>query len=134
MKTDDAKRMLEAARAKANEIGKPVSIAILDASGAMVVFERLGDAPPHTAMVAEGKAAASAFTGRDSGALTAMAQNAPAVFNAITQRLQGQRFVPHQGAVPLRDSNGIAGSIGVSGATSEEDEAIAKAGAAVFGA
>jgi len=40
--------------------------------------------------------------------------------------------VPHQGAVPLRDGSGIAGSIGVSGATSEEDEAIARAGAAVF--
>ena len=133
MKTEDAKRMLEAARAKATEIGKPVSVAILDAAGTMVVFERLNDAPPHTAVVAEGKAAASAFTGRDSGALAGMAQSAPAVFNAITQRLQGQRFVPHQGAVAIRDASGIVGSIGASGATAEEDEAIAKAGAAAFG-
>ncbi len=134
MKTEDARRMLEAARAKATEIGKPVTVAVLDASGALVVLERFDDAPPHTAVVAEGKGAASAFTGRDSGALAAMAQNATPVFNAIVARMQGQRFVPHQGAVPVRDQNGIAGAVGVSGATSDEDEAIARAAAAAYGA
>lgn len=69
-----------------------------------------------------------------SGALAAMAQNATPVFNAIVARMQGQRFVPHQGAVPVRDQNGIAGAVGVSGATSDEDEAIARAGAAAYGA
>ena len=134
MKTEDAKKVLEAARQKAAEIGKPVSVAVLDASGAMVVFERINDAPPFTAVIAEGKAAGSAFTGRDSAMLASMAQNNPGIANAISQRLGGQRFVPAQGAVPLRDASGIAGAIGVSGATAEEDEAIAKAGAAAFGA
>ena len=64
LKTADAKRVLEAARSKAADIGKPVSVAIVDAAGAMVVFERINDAPPFTAVVAEGKAAGSAFTGR----------------------------------------------------------------------
>jgi uncharacterized protein GlcG (DUF336 family) len=132
LKTEDAKRVLEAARAKAGEIGKPVSVAILDAAGAMVVFERINDAPPFTAVIAEGKAAGSAFTGRDSAMLAGMAQNNPMIANAIATRLGGQRFVPAQGAVAIRDSNGIAGAIGVSGATSEEDEAIAKAGAEAF--
>jgi uncharacterized protein GlcG (DUF336 family) len=129
MKTDDAKRVLEAARVKATEIGKPVSVAIVDAAGAMVVFERINDAPPFTAVVAEGKAAASAFTGRDSATLVTMGQNNPAILGLITNRLGGQRFAPAQGAVPIRDANGLAGAIGVSGATSEEDEQIARAGA-----
>lgn len=132
MKTEDAKRILEGCRTKANEIGKPVTVAIVDGSGALVVLERLNDAAPMTAVIAEGKAAASAFSGRESGALSDMAMNRPTVFNAITQRMQGQRFAPHQGAVPLMNAGGIAGAVGVSGATADEDESIAKAGAAVF--
>jgi len=132
VKTEDAKRVLEAARQKATEIGKPVSVAIVDAAGAMVVFERIGDPPPFTAVVAEGKAAGSAFTGRDSAMLATMAQNNPPIANLIATRLGGQRFAPAQGAVALRDATGIVGAIGVSGATSEEDETIAKAGAAAL--
>ena len=81
----------------------------------------------------EGKAAGSAFTGRDSATFAAMAQNAPAVLATIAARLQGQRFAPHQGAVAVKDAAGnIVGAVGVSGATSDEDEAIARAGAAAY--
>ena len=133
MKTEDARRMLEASRAKATEIGKPVSVCVLDAAGAIVVLERLNDAPPFTAFVAEGKAAASAITGRDSSTLKGMSENAPFVFNTLVTRMQGQRFAPHQGAVPVRDSRGdLVGAVGVSGATSDEDEAIARAGADAY--
>jgi uncharacterized protein GlcG (DUF336 family) len=128
LKTDDARRVLEAAKAKASEIGKPVSIAILDASGSMVLFERFNDASAFTAFVAEGKAAGSAFTGLDSGRLTNIAQSVP----AIGKRLAGQRFVPLQGAVPISDATGIVGAIGVSGSTGEQDEEIARAGAAAY--
>ena len=133
MKTEDAKRMLEGCRTKAAEIGKPVTVAIVDGSGALVLLERLNNAAAMTAVIAEGKAAASAFSGRESGALSDMAMNRPTVFNAVTSRMQGQRFVPHQGAVPVTDANGVLGAIGVSGATADEDESIAKAGLAAFG-
>lgn len=132
MKTEIARRMLEAARGKAAEIGKPVSVAIVDAAGILVILERINDAPAFTSVIAEGKAAASAFSGRDSAALANMAQNVPALTNAMAARLNG-RFVPLQGAVVIRDANNqVAGAIGVSGATSEEDEQIAKAALAVF--
>jgi uncharacterized protein GlcG (DUF336 family) len=129
MKSDDARKMMEAARAKAKEIGKPVSIAILDASGLMVLFERVGDPSPATSVIAEGKASASAFTGRDSGAIAA---GPPAIQNAMLARLNG-RFVPHQGALAIRNEDGVLGAIGVSGATSEEDESIARAGLEALG-
>ena len=132
MKTEDAKRALEAARVKAAEIGKPVSVAIVDSAGCMVLFERIDDAPPFTAVVAEAKACGSAFTGRDSAMLNTMAQNNPAIIELIGSRLAGQRFATVQGAVPIRDASGLAGAIGVSGATSQEDEDIARAGAAVL--
>jgi uncharacterized protein GlcG (DUF336 family) len=131
MKSDEARRMLDAARAEAAKIGKSVSIAILDAGGLMMAFERYNDAPPFTAVIAEAKASASVFMGRDSGALAGFATNAPAIMAAASARLQG-RFAPHQGAVVIRNDAGVYGAIGVSGATSEEDEQIAKAGLAAL--
>src|SRR6266511_1594945 len=131
MKSEEAKHMMDAARAEATKLGKSVSIAILDGGGLMMAFERYNDAPGFTAVVAESKASASAFMGRDSGALEAMATNAPGVMSAVSARLQG-RFAPRQGAVVIRNDNGIYGAIGVSGATSEEDEQIAKAGLAAL--
>jgi uncharacterized protein GlcG (DUF336 family) len=131
MNTDDARRMLDACRTKAGEIGKSVSVAILDAGGAMVVFERVNNAAPFTAYVAECKAAGSAATGMPSANLAGMAERLPQLAATIAGRLNG-RFIALQGAVPLRKDGAIVGAIGVSGATSEEDEQIAQAGAAVL--
>lgn len=126
MKTEDAQHILDAARAEAKKMGKAVTIVVVDGSGAPVVLERLDGTAPMTTLVAEGKAGASVFTGRDSALLKAMADIAA----AVAQRLGG-RFMPLQGAVVLRRDGEVVGAVGVSGATSEEDEQIAKAGAAV---
>ena len=128
MKTDDARRVLAAAKARAADLDKTVSIAIVDAGGSMVLFERLGDAPALTALAAEGKAAGSAFTGMDSARLVSMAKNLP----ALGARLAGQRFVALQGGVPIFDDGAVIGAIGVSGSSGEEDEEIARAGAEAF--
>jgi glc operon protein GlcG len=127
-----AKKVMAAAGAKATEMAKPVCIAIVDISGAMVLFERFGNVPSYTAAIAEGKATGSAFTGRDSAMLERMAADGSPVYDAIEEQLMGRRFVPRQGAVALTDSTGVIGAIGVSGATSQEDEDIAKAGASAL--
>ena len=124
-----AKQVMAAAGGKAEAMGKPVCVAIVDITGAMVLFERFGNVPSYTAAIAEGKATGSAFTGRDSAALEQMMQSGGAVYDAIAAQLSGRRFVPRQGAVPLTDATGVIGAIGVSGATSQEDEDIARAGA-----
>jgi len=132
MKTEDAQRILNASRAKAQEMGKAVTIVVSDATGAPVALERLDGTPAMTTMVAEGKAAAAIFTGRDSALVKVMADNNPALANAVRERLGG-RFMPLQGAVVLKRDGSVVGAVGVSGATSEEDEQIAKAGADVVG-
>jgi len=130
MQTQEARRILDAARAEAEKMGKPVTIVVVDSTGAPVVMERLDGTAPMTTMIAEGKAAGSAFTGRDSSLLKAMADNVPAIAAAVGARLGG-RFVAVQGAVVLKKGGAVVGAVGVSGATSEEDEQIARAGAAV---
>src|SRR3972149_5491621 len=58
--------MMQAAQAKADEIGKPVSLAIVNAGGALVALDRFKEPPGFTLQVAEGKAVASAVMGFDS--------------------------------------------------------------------
>ena len=131
MRSDAARRMMDAARDKAEEIGKPVSVAIVDAGGLLMALERLNDAPSATVLVAEGKAVASAVMGRDSVRLEAMAESLPTIIDSLMLRYGG-RFVPAQGGVVIREGTSIIGAVGVSGATSEEDEAIARAGAEAY--
>ena len=132
MNKEDATRVMQAAGARATEMDRGVCIAIVDISGAMVLFERFGNVASYTAAIAEGKATGSAFTGRDSGMLERMATDASPVFAAIAEQLSGRRFVARKGAVPLVNESGVIGAIGVSGATSDEDEDIARAGAAAL--
>ncbi len=129
MKADEAERMLAAAKAKAQEMGKAVSIIVVDAGGAPVAFQRLDGAAASTAVMAEGKAASAAYMGRDSGLIATMAQNNPMMV-AVHGKMG--KFTPVQGAVVLKRAEEIVGAVGVSGATSEEDEQIAKAGAAAL--
>jgi uncharacterized protein GlcG (DUF336 family) len=131
MRSEAARRMMDAAREKAEEIGKPVSVAIVDAGGMLMALERLNDAPSATVLVAEGKAVASAVMGRDSGRLEAMAESLPSIINSLMMRYDG-RFVPAQGGVVVRQGGEVIAAVGVSGATSEEDESIARAGAEAF--
>jgi uncharacterized protein GlcG (DUF336 family) len=131
MKTDDAKRMMEAARAKAAEIGKPVTIAIVDAGGALMMLERLSNAGPISAITAEGKAVGSALTGRTSAQLMEAARNGSPMIAMVTSRAPG-RFMPQQGAVPVTADGEVVGAVGVGGALSEEDEQIAMAAAAAY--
>ena len=132
MDKDTAKKAMAVAGEAATKLGKPVCVAIVDITGAMVLFERFGNVPSYTAAIAEGKATGSAFTGRTSGQLEEMAAGGSPVYDAIADQLSGRRFVPRQGAVPLTDSTGVIGAIGASGATSQEDEDIAAAGAAAI--
>ena len=107
---------------------KAVTIIVVDAAGLPVVLERVGDPAAFTAVVAEGKASASAFTGRDSGELQGMAERFPALVVGLATRLGG-RFIAIRGGVVLREDGAVAGAVGVSGASAEEDEEIARAGA-----
>ena len=120
---DDANRMIAAAKAKAEEIGVSLSIAVCDGGGTLLAFNRMAGASAITAIVAQGKAAASAGFGRASGTLQADSPVIQAVIAAT-----GGRMLPAQGAVPIRQDGELVGAIGASGASSQQDEDCAQAG------
>jgi uncharacterized protein GlcG (DUF336 family) len=127
LKLEEVNRMMGASLKKALSMDiRPVAIAILDARGDLLAFNRMDGAMWRTVSVAQGKAAASAAFGQPSVELQDR-YNTP-VMNALTLSENG-RLVPWQGALPIKRADGsLVGAIGVSGAKSDEDEAVGQAG------
>jgi uncharacterized protein GlcG (DUF336 family) len=120
---EEANQMVRAAIAKAEAMHVKISVAVCDAGGSLVAFNRMKGAIPVSATVAQGKAAASAGFGRPSGALAA---DSPVIQSVIASL--GGRMLAAQGAVPIYNNDELVGAIGVSGATAEQDEECAVAG------
>jgi glc operon protein GlcG len=125
----EAERILQAAKKKAQDMGVKVAISIVDPRGDLVAMVRLDGALWRTAPVSRGKAFASVAFGAPSGELTARADN-PVMRSLIL--MEGGNIIPQQGAVPIKRGDELLGAIGVSGATSQEDEDIARAGIAAL--
>ena len=123
----EANRMIQAAIAKSAELKVSVSIAVCDPGGNLLAFNRMDGTSSVSAIVAQGKAAASAGFGRASGTLQA---DSPVIQAVIAT--MGGRMLPARGAVPVIKNGELVGAIGGSGATAEEDEVCAQAGAAAL--
>ena len=123
----EARRMIQAAVAKAQELQVKLSVAVCDTGGNLIAFDRMDGTIVVSATVAQGKAAAAAGFGRPSGALAADSPVIQAVIAAT-----GGRMLPARGAVPVVKDGEIVGAIGASGATAEQDEQCAQAGAAAL--
>jgi glc operon protein GlcG len=123
----EARRMIQAAVAKAQELQVKLSVAVCDTGGNLIAFDRMDGTIVVSATVAQGKAAAAAGFGRPSGALAADSPVIQAVIAAT-----GGRMLPARGAVPVLKAGEVVGAIGASGATAEQDEQCAEAGAAAL--
>ena len=124
---EEANRMVQAGIAKAMELNVNMSIAVCDAGGSLLAFNRMAAASAGSATVAQGKAAAAAGFGRPSGSLQA---DSPTIQSIIAN--MGGRMLAAQGAVDIRKNGELVGSIGGSGATGQQDEDCARAGLAAL--
>ncbi|MBM3942267.1 MAG: heme-binding protein [SAR202 cluster bacterium] len=123
----EAKRIVEGAIAKAQELNINVSVAVCDAGGRLVALNRMDGAIWASTLGSQGKAMASAAFGRPSGELTERA-NQPTP--AGIRELEGGHMIFGQGAVPVIRSGLVEGACGVGGGTSQQDEECARAGIA----
>ncbi|CAG0954339.1 MAG: heme-binding protein [Rhizobiaceae bacterium] len=133
----NSNRIIEAAFARAGELElKPLGVAVLDAGGHLLAFQRQDGASFMRHEIAAGKAFGALATGMGSRALGKVAMDRQHFFAGLSG-VSGGRIVPVPGGVLIRDAGGeILGAVGVSGDTSDQDEACAVAGieAAGFGA
>jgi uncharacterized protein GlcG (DUF336 family) len=120
---EQAREIVERGKRRAQELGVSVSIAVVDDGGHLVAVERMDGAGFVTAEIAWGKAWTSVAFGVPSGGMAGPMGSAPAFSAAVSVATHG-RFTPRQGALPLPGG----GAVGASGATSEQDEDIARAG------
>ena len=129
-----ANRIIEVALAKAHEMKvKPLSVAVLDASGHVRSLQREDGASMFRNDVAIGKAWAAVGMGVASRTLLQRAKENPQFFGALSATAQG-KFLPQTGAVVIKDKDGtVLGAAGASGGTGDEDEAVCIAGIEAVG-
>lgn len=117
---DEARRVIEAAHKRAEEIGIRVAVAIVDEGGLLMALARMDGAMPLSAQMAECKANGAALTLRDGGSLAQMAQDRPGFF-AVAGKLTRMPLVPGLGSVLIRRGGSVMGAVGVSGGKPEQD-------------
>ncbi|RDJ27189.1 heme-binding protein [Bosea caraganae] len=129
-----AQTILSATLAHAGEKElKPLAIAILDSRGAQKAFAAQDGTSLKRGEIALGKAFGAVALGVGSRAIHKMALERPYFVEAATHAVGGS-LVPVPGGVLIRDASGtLLGVIGISGETSENDEAAASAGIVAAG-
>ncbi|WP_404298610.1 heme-binding protein [Halomonas sp.] len=125
----EARRILDGAFALARaEEMEPLTVVVLDGGGHPVAVEREDGCAPLRFPVASGKAFAALGNGAASGVLGDRNAERPA-FLASVAVASGGRSIPVAGGVLiLDDDHCVIGAVGVSGASSTEDEQAAIAG------
>ena len=124
-----ARAMVEGAIAQAREADlTPLTIVVLDGGGHIVVAEREDGCAPLRYPVAQGKAYAALGIGVASGVSGERNQERPAFLASVAAASQGH-FIPVAGGVLILDEQDcVVGAVGVSGASSSEDQQAAIAG------
>ncbi len=112
----------------------PLSVVVLDARGSLVAAATEDNNAMGRWQVAFGKAYGSLFMGVGSKRLGTMAADRPHFVGALANIPEGG-MIPVAGGVLIRDpaTNTILGVVGVSGDTSDNDEAAASTGISAAG-
>jgi uncharacterized protein GlcG (DUF336 family) len=128
---EEAQGMISAAERRAQEMGQPMNIAVMDAAKNLVAFHRMDGAWVASIDIAIDKAFTSAGRGLTTRKIGEMAQPGQPLFGINTTN--GGRIVIFAGGIPLMRDGEVIGAIGVSGGTVDEDHEVAEAGVSAFG-
>jgi len=132
---DGAKKMMATAVEKAKQAGIAVSIAITDAGGHLILFERMDGGRFHSVHSATTKAVCAASNKRMTSARGAQAQELD-VTHAIGLALAAgrERWTAMEGGCPVIAEGECIGGVGVAGGDWTTDERIAQAAVESIGA
>jgi len=124
-----ANEMIAAALAKGRELKlKVLAVAVLDDRGALKAFGAEDGTSLRRGEIAIGKATAALNLGLGTRAVNKMAVDRPYFITSVAASMGGP-FVPVPGGVLVRNGAGaVIGAVGISGDTSDNDEAAAIAG------
>lgn len=129
--SDLARRVVAAAEAKAQEMGHPFVIAVVDESGVLKSFSRMDGAALLSVQVAQDKAyTAIGFGLPTDGWYDFIKDDPPLAAGAVAGV---DRLVIFGGGYPIKNGDQIIGGIGVSGGHYTQDMEVAQAGLAAAG-
>ncbi len=123
---NEARLLIDGARAKAKEIGVPMCIAITDESGQLMAFERMDGGKVTSTTIAIDKAFTAAGAKRathEYGASSQPGSPAYGINSAI-----GGRLMVVGGGLPVVLDGEVVGGIGLSSGTPQQDQDCAQAG------
>lgn len=126
----EAGAVVDAAAARAAEMGVPQNIAIVDEAGHLVAFRRMDGAKFISIEIALAKAFTAAGTRKATRDIAPVTIPGEPGFGI--QNLLGGRFTTLAGGVPLKLGDVVVGAIGVSSGSTQEDHLVAQAGADFF--
>jgi uncharacterized protein GlcG (DUF336 family) len=129
---ETAKRMLDAAERKAEELGVGMCIAVVDEGANLVAFRRMEGGLLGSVSISQEKAYTAAALEDATEDLAEVAQPESSLYGIETD--DDGRFVVYGGGIPLTDGDEVVGAIGASSGTIEEDVATAQAGVNAFDA
>jgi uncharacterized protein GlcG (DUF336 family) len=122
-------KLIAAATAKAEEMGVPMCISIVDESGNLKSFRRMDGAPLLSVDIATNKAYTAVSFGMPSHGWYDFIKNDPPLLHGIVHT---PRLVVFGGGYPVSENDQVIGAIGVSGGHYEQDMAVAEAALAAL--
>ncbi|GHO44666.1 GlcG/HbpS family heme-binding protein [Ktedonospora formicarum] len=126
---DIARRILEASKQRARELRSPVSIAIVDSGGHLVLFERMMS--PYgwaTGNMSIAKASTAVMFNQPTDSVAQWGAAIPGFASSMSEMTNG-KFIMSAGGWPIRINGATIGGIGVSGGNAPgRDDEIARAG------
>src|SRR5262245_35495733 len=134
IKLAQASTIVDVALQQGRELNlRPLVVAVLDAGGHLVAYKREDKSAILRFEIAYGKAYAALGMGFGSRGLFERAQKAPMFITTLSAVSNG-RVMAVPGGVLIQDQNGdTIGAVGISGDTSDNDEACAVAGISAAG-
>jgi corrinoid adenosyltransferase len=126
MELEEAQRAIAAAKAKADEMGLPMCIAVMNEHAYLIAFVRTGDTTLDSIQLAIDKAYTSALIRMDTRELGRLSQPGEQLYGI--QNNLGGKMVIFPGGIPIWRDGRLFGAVGASGGMVDEDEAVALAG------
>ena len=125
--TEGARKIKNAAVKAAEQAGIPITVAVVDAGGHLLVLERMDGGKFHSVHSATPKAVCAASNKRNTGSTGAVGQSLD-VLHALGLALAAgaERWTAMEGGVPIMAGNECIGGVGIAGGSFEFDEKVAK--------
>jgi uncharacterized protein GlcG (DUF336 family) len=128
---DNAKRMLAAAEAKAEDFGLAYNIAVVDAGGHLLAFARQDGALIGSIDLAIDKATTARIFDKKTSDLARLSQPGTPLYGI--QETNAGKVVVFGGGIPVTLNGSIVGAVGASAGIVEQDVAVAEAAIAGLG-